>query len=246
MYRALLLLLIPLQVHAITDIEAKRRNQDVDGWGSSVSAGFDAASGNSKKRNWNLGLNTGWQNTNNQIFGWYSRTYESVNDDSVTDNAFAHLRFVHNYREIFGQETFLQYERDPFSALQYRFLAGVGIRLQHQWKANQLVRQGIGLFHEQVEETQGDGSIEAQLTRVNLYTHGETPLGLGKFSGTVYLQPSIDDTDDLRALGRLTYSVPVASNTDLSWQWQTRWDSKPPEGIERRNNTTQLAVSVRF
>ncbi|MEQ3693512.1 MAG: DUF481 domain-containing protein [Alcanivorax sp.] len=246
MYRALLLLLIPLQVNAITDIEAKRRNQSADGWASSINAGFDAASGNSKKRNWNLGLNTGWQNTDHQVFGWYARTYESVNDDSVTDTTFSHLRYVRHYRETFGQETFLQYERDPFAALQSRFLAGAGVRFQYFWQPTQLIRQGVGLFHEQVEETNGDGAIEAQLTRANLYTHGETPFGLGKLAGTVYLQPSIDDTEDLRALGRLSYSVPVASNTDLSWQWQARWDSKPPEGIERRNITTQFAVSVRF
>lgn len=246
MYRALLLLLIPLQVNAITDIETKRRSQDSDGWKSSISAGFDAASGNSKKRNWNLGLNTGWQNTDHQVFGWYSRTYESVNDDSVTDNSFSHLRYVRHYRQAFGQETFLQYERDPFAALKHRFLAGAGIRLQHQWKPDQLIRQGLGLFHEEVEETLGTSTKQAQLTRVNLYTHAESPLGLGKLAGTVYLQPSIDDSEDVRALGRLTYSVPVASNTDLSWQWQSRWDSMPPEGIKRLNNTTQLAISVRF
>lgn len=247
MFRPLLVLtLIPLQTLAITNIEEKRRAQDNDGWQNSAVVGFDAQSGNTKERDWNVGLNTSWQNSEHRAFGWYTRSYESVNDERTSDNTFAHLRFVRHFRASIGQEAFLQYERDPFAQLKYRFLAGGGIRLQKTWQDDQLIRQGIGAFHEEIKEDNGMGETEAQLTRLNLYTHGETPLGYSHILGTVYLQPSIDDTDDVRALARFKMRLPLASNTDLNWQWQTRWDSRPPEGAEELNHQTQLSVAVRF
>ncbi len=247
MFRPLLVLtLIPLQSFAITNIEEKRRAADADGWQSSATVGLDAQSGNTKEREWNLGLNTSWQNAEHRAFGWYTRTYESVNDERTSDNTFAHLRYVHNFRATVGQETFLQYERDPFAELQYRFLAGAGVRFQKHWDDDQLIRQGVGAFHESIKEDNGSGNEEAQLTRLNLYTHGETPLGYSHILGTVYLQPSVDDIDDVRALARFKLRLPLASNTDLSWQWQTRWDSRPPEGAEELNHQTQLSVAVRF
>lgn len=246
-HAVLAFLLLPLtQVHAITNIEEKRRDQDADGWLNSVAAGFDAESGNTKKRLWNVGLNTSWQNQDHRVFGWYTRTYESINDERASDDTFAHLRYVRHHREFFGQEAFLQYERDPFASLQYRFLAGAGVRLQKRWESGTLVRQGVGFFHEQVKEDGGDGGYTNQLTRLNLYTHGETALGYSDLLATVYLQPSVDDADDVRALARFTLRIPVSKQTDLRWQWQSRWDSMPPEGAEHHNHQTQLAVSIRF
>ncbi|MEE3191494.1 MAG: DUF481 domain-containing protein, partial [Pseudomonadota bacterium] len=123
---------------------------------------------------------------------------------------------------------------------------GAGVRFQKTWKEDQLIRQGVGAFHESIKEDNGAGDEEAQLTRLNLYTHGETPLGYSHILGTVYFQPSVDDTDDVRALARFKMRLPLASNTDLNWQWQTRWDSRPPEGAEELNHQTQLSVAVRF
>lgn len=240
------LMLIPLHAQAITNIEEKRRSQDSDGWLNSAALGFDAQSGNSDKRKWNLGLNTSWQKDVHRAFGWYTRTYESVNGQRTSDYSFAHLRYVHDFQAAFGQETFLQYERDPFAALRFRFLAGAGVRFQHTWQEDQLVRQGVGLFHEDIKESEDSEESRAQLTRLNLYTHGETPLGMSHILGTIYLQPSIDDVDDVRALGRFTVRLPVSKNTDLNWQWQTRWDSRPPQGVEALNHQTSLAVAVRF
>lgn len=247
MFRLLFVLaLLPLQTLAITNIEEKRRASDSDGWLNTAALGFDGQSGNTKKRKWNLGLNTSWQNKEHRAFGWYTRSFESVNDERTSESTFAHLRYVHNFRSAIGQETFLQYERDPFAELQYRFLAGAGVRLQKNWQDNQLIRQGIGAFHESINEDNGDGQEKAQLTRVNLYTHGETPLGYSHLLGTIYLQPSVDDTDDVRALARFTLRLPVASNTDLNWQWQTRWDSRPPQGAAELNHKTQLSLAIRF
>ena len=179
MFRPLLVLtLIPLQTFAITNIEEKRRAADADGWQSSATVGLDAQSGNTKEREWNLGLNTSWQNAEHRAFGWYTRTYESVNDERTSDNTFAHLRYVHDFRATVGQETFLQYERDPFAELQYRFLAGAGVRFQKTWKEDQLIRQGVGAFHESIKEDNGAGDEEAATARAGELTAGGRELGL--------------------------------------------------------------------
>ncbi|AHK17299.1 MAG: DUF481 domain-containing protein [Thalassolituus sp.] len=242
---AALILAIPT-AHAITDIEEKRRNGESQGWQNKIEAGFDMESGNNEKRAGSVALNSSWQGQEYRFFSWASRDYESFNGDRTDDNTFAHARMVRNFRERWAQEAFLQYERDPFASLQHRYLAGGGVRFQHKFNDKGLINQGLGLFHEQVEETGTDGTATHELTRVNLYTHFEWAFSHSHFQTTVYVQPSVDDVDDVRSLVRATLTMPVSQQVDFKWQWQSRWDTMPPEGSEYHNHQTQLKLSVRF
>ncbi|WP_430461613.1 DUF481 domain-containing protein [Thalassolituus sp. LLYu03] len=231
---------------AITNIEEKRARDEEPGWHSKAELGFDAESGNNEKRNWNVGLNTSWQNDEDRFFAWGTRAYGSSNGARTDDDAFFHGRFVHHHKAAWSQEVFAQYERDPFAALVHRTLLGAGIRHQNLFSGDSRWFQGAGAFHEEVRERDSEGEYDNQLTRLNLYSHLQWQAGYGMVQTTVYVQPSIDDSDDVRALWQFAYSVPVASQAEVKWQWQSRWDTQPPEGTEYHNHQTHLKLVLRF
>ena len=238
---------VALQAQAITNVEEKRAVEDKPGWHNRAEVGFDAESGNKEKRLWNVGLNTSWQNDQDRVFAWANRVYGSTNGIRTDDNTFFHGRFVHNHKQTWSQESFIQFERDPFAYLMRRALIGGNIRHQNLFGDDNRIYVGAGLFHERVEERDiNNDEFKSQLTRANLYTHLQWGMGYGMLQTTLYIQPSVDDTSDTRALWQFAYSLPVSKIVDLKWQWQSRWDTEPPEGAEYHNHQTHLKLVVRF
>jgi putative salt-induced outer membrane protein YdiY len=231
---------------AITNVEEKRAVDEKPGWHSKAEVGFDAESGNNEKRKWRVGLNTSWQNETDRFFAWGNRAYGSSNGARTDDDTFFHARFVHNHMASWSQEGFAQFERDPFAALLHRMLIGAGVRYQQSFAQESRWFQGAGIFHEQLQERAEGSEYSNQLTRLNLYSHLQWRLNPSMIQTTIYVQPSVDDTDDVRALWQLAITLPVASQTDLKWQWQSRWDTKPPEGTEYHNHQTHLTLAFRF
>lgn len=238
--------LLSFTAQAITNVEEKRAADDQLGWSGKAEVGFDAESGNNEKRKWNLGLNGNWQNDNKRFFTWGSRSYESSNGERTDDDTFIHSRLVLNRREIWSEEFYAQYERDPFAALAHRALIGAGMRYQHAFDEQTRLYQGLGFFHEEVRERVLDEDNSSQLTRLSLYTHIQWRLAYSKLQSTLYFQPSVDEPSDQRALWQLALTLPLGTHTDIKWQWQSRWDTRPPEGTEYHNHQTQLKLVVRF
>lgn len=237
---------LTLPALAITNIEEKRAREDQPGWHSKAEAGFDAESGNNEKRQLSIGLNTSWQNEQDRFFAWGSRTYGTSNGIRTDDDTFFHGRFVHNHRQTWSEEAFAQYERDPFAALMHRALVGVGIRHQNLFSGDSRWYQGVGIFHEEVQEKDSQREYSDQLTRLNLYSHLQWQLEHSLLQTTLYVQPSVDNPDDVRSLWQIAFSVPVASQAEVKWQWQSRWDTRPPEGTEYHNHQTHLKLVLRF
>lgn len=243
---AVLCTALSLPATAITNVEEKRAVDEKDGWNSRLELGFDAEAGNNDKRKWSTGVNTSWQNQQDRFFAWANRTYGSSNGDTTDDDTFFHGRFVHHHLQTWSQEVFAQYERDPFAALIHRALLGTGIRHQTHFDDRGRWYQGLGIFHEEVREQDDSGEYANQLTRLNIYTHLQWPLAHSMLQSTLYFQPSVDDLADQHALWQLALTLPMAEHTDLKWQWQSRWDSRPPEGTEYQNHQTHLKLVIRF
>lgn len=244
--KVLLLLGLSTPVLAITNIEERRLQKDEQGFAGRMELGLDAQAGNNDKRKWSAAFNANWQNDDYRLFSWASRLYETSNGQRTDDDTFFHTRVVRNHRRLWAEEAFIQYERDPFAALSFRALTGAGVRYQRQLNERLRWNQGTGVFHEWVREEETAGERRDQLTRLNLYTHLQWQLATIKLQTTLYFQPVINEPADQRALWQLAATIPLGSQIDLKWQWQTRWDSRPPEGIEEQNHQTQLRLGINF
>ena len=92
--------------------------------------------------------------------GNYRFTYDGPTD--ILNSGFIHLRFRHNYKNIFQPETFVQYQWDKQRGLVYRKLAGANIRYT-LWKGDKWdFNAGLGLLYEE-EKWNYDGVDSAKL-----------------------------------------------------------------------------------
>lgn len=242
-----LLLLMPLPALAIVNVEERRDATPKDGVQGTLELGLDSQWGNNDKRRWSGGINLNWQGQEHRFFAWGNRLYETSNGTRTDDDTFAHARLVLHSRERWSQEFFTQYERDPFARLQDRTLAGAGLR--YQWPVSEDMRwfQGFGMFRERVTETSSLGDDTQWLTRASFYTHMFWRLPERySLQSTLYLQPEVSDHDDLRALWQLSVTVPLTTYLSLKWQWQSRFDNRPPDNTERSNHETRLRLALYF
>ena len=163
---------------------------------------------------------------------------------------------IHNHRKVIASEYFLQYEQDPFSGLKRRFLQGAGLRW-HSWHKPNIDNkqssgdsfQGLGVFNEQVREVDLGRTETDQLYRANIYSHwlyqnsGERPLST---SITLYVQPNLADTDDIKALLQGQVSLPINKKLHFQWKWQSNWDSRPPSDKAKRVHETVMELKYIF
>lgn len=231
--------------YAITNIEERRLTEHDSGWQRIIELGFNGESGNNKKRQWNNAVNASWQNDDIRFFSWASYQYGSSNDIKTDDNAFFHNRLVFNHRRVWAQEVYTQYQSDPFAALERRLLFGAGLRYQHRFSETSFINQGIGVFHEEVREREQKINIEQQ-TRLSLYTFKTWNSGTYRLQSTLYLQPVINDMDDVKAIWQWALVMPLGPRTEWRWQWQSNWDSKPPANTVKDNHKTQFKWAFRF
>lgn len=250
------LLITSISSQAITNIEKARTASSELGLKGHVRLRFSGKDGNNEETKWGLGGHGRWSNEKLSWLNWYSRDYQKNNGYLSDDHTFLHSRLIHNHQEFMATEYFIQYEQDPFAGLKRRLLQGIGLRF-HSWhKANKNNQQssgdsfqGIGLFNEHVREVDLGSTQVEQRYRGNLYSHwlfqgaGEKALSS---SITLYLQPDLAETDDVKALLQAQLTVPIHAQLHLQWQWQSNWDSRPPTGIAKEVHETKVQFKYSF
>lgn len=258
-YRFLLLICLGLLSQpsfAISNIEKERTSKNDDGWNGNIRLKFEGKDGNNEETELGLGLHARWNNDKISWLNWYNREYDRYDGDTTDDDTFAHTRLIHNHREVIASEYFLQYEQDPFSGLKRRFLQGIGLRW-HSWnKPNSGEKQssgdafqGLGIFSEHIREVDLGETQSEHLYRANIYSHwlyqhsGERAISA---SVTVYIQPNLADTDDLKGLLQAQVSLPINEKLHFQWKLQGNWDSRPPSGKAKKTHETLMELKYIF
>ncbi len=253
---ASVLFLFPIFSHAITNIEKERTQKIEAGWNGHVHFKFSGKDGNNEETDWGIGSHIRWNNQDYKWLNWYSRDYERNNGYRTDDQTFLHTRLIQNHQQTLAAEYFLQYQQSPFAGLKRRLLIGSGLRWHNLHIANTDGNslsadgfQGIGVFQEQVREVDLGTTQVEQRYRANLYSHwlyqaaGERAIST---SATLYLQPDINNSDDVKALFQAQLTLPISEQLHLQWKWQSNWDSRPPSGVSREVHETKMQLKYSF
>jgi putative salt-induced outer membrane protein YdiY len=251
-----ILMLLPSFSYAITNIEKERTSKAEAGWNGNLRFKFSGKDGNNEQTEWGIGSHIRWSNSAYKWLNWYSRDYERNNGYRTDDETFLHTRLIQNHQQTIATEYFIQYEQAPFAGLKRRLLLGTGIRW-HNWSkintGNQQSSgdsfQGLGIFNEQIREVDlGSTQIE-QRYRGNVYSHwlyqaaGERAIST---SATLYLQPDLADSDDVKVLLQAQLTLPITEQLHLQWKWQSNWDSRPPSGVSKEVHETKMQLKYSF
>ena len=177
---------------------------------------------------------------------------ESSGDRSV-NRGFVHARGTWMQSPRFGWEAFGQLETDEFIRLDRRSLLGAGIRygVFQRERATMFIGQGLMGEWERIDEEAAAGAPfdrDRNLVRLTSYlvVRRQSRDERVELSGTIYVQPAIDDVSDYRVLQQSRLSTALTENWSLVVQLNVRHDSEPEFDVDETDLELSTGFGFRF
>lgn len=238
-----LLWAVTLPAQAIVSMEELHFSKGKPGSSAGISLNLSGARGNEDKSSIGFGANyrlTTQESSLNLFTASYNRgETKGVRD---TNNAFFHARHIRDVSANKTWEVFAQLERNEFTRLKLRSLAGGGLRKKLYYDDLKQMLLGLGLFYsvEELENTTANEESKTQVTRVNFYNLNRFSwTDNSKIYTTLYAQPVINHWNDYRILAVASLKVAIDANLKLNVSVNVTHDSEPPLGV-RKTDTRYL------
>lgn len=241
---------LPLPAQAIVNIEGMRGGGKEPGISGSVSLSVNSTSGNSDTMAASTSGRLQWRQEHALTFLIASLAYGKSNQVRNTNKAFGHLRHVIEHGERLAYEGFIQAERNEFTRLTLRTLAGAGARLTLYENENGRVHLGVGAFRsaETLDESPGltDSGTE-RLWRANIYLALHYALNKQlRIASTSYYQPATGDHGDYRLLEQASLKLAISDQLALKLSLDIAHDSLPPQTIKKTDTSYMTGLEYYF
>lgn len=234
---------------AIVNMEDLHTGKPRDGFSGNVLLSLTSSSGNVDKEDYSVGSRLQWHREPRTQFLIFNASYGKVDGVKNTQKTFLHLRHIEHLRERLAAEAYLQQDTNEFARLDYRRLYGGGLRLtllEEEQQGN--IYLGLGAYHAQ-EKISGDPPDAGKYSewRASSYliltyqASANTVL-----ASTTYYQPKFGATSDYRALQQAAARVRISDRLALVVSADYSFNSRPPEGVSKRETTYRTSLSVDF
>lgn len=223
---------------AVAQVNTERMRRIVDeGFHIQVSASGAYATGNTEFLQVNSGGRIDAVQGDHAGFIVSQFSLARANDAAVLSRAFAHIRYNNDVTPLVTAELFAQVERDEQQLLARRYLVGGGVRFNVIDEATHGFALGTTPMFELEQLREGavlpGGDTESIGYRLSNYVTGRFKVSETTFaSATTYVQPRLNDFNDVRVLAQGRLGVDVNKNLRVQLTANTRYDSRPPVGIE--------------
>ena len=165
-----------------------------------------------------------------------------------TNRSFSHLRWVKRHRPRIAWEAFAQHQFDEFQRLDTRWLLGGGSRLTLREEEHHEMFLGLGYMFEFERLDLPEASPEDRESRRHrLTTYFSTRFETSEkvsFVNTLYVQPRLDQWDDIRLLEEAELEVRLGERVSLGMALSIQHDSEPPQGV--KDTDLALTNKLRF
>ncbi len=145
----------------------------------------------------------------------------------------------------------MQAERDEFTRLSFRGLAGGGLRrtlLERDAVAAAYL--GLGIMYEREilrRDFHTSDPRDESIARANTYLSIQTRFNAQThFSNTVFYQPAVADVTDFRLLEEAAIHVRLAKDMELRLDAEVRYDSRPPQTVKTTDIIYTTGITVSF
>ena len=167
-----------------------------------------------------------------------------------SNEGLAHARQAWRWGGPWWIETFAQADYDRSRALEGRGLAGGGVRLRLYADNKTFLRWGSGYMIEREWLDLPPGASHADRStahRWNNYLALQWGFGKGgRCALTAYAQPRVDAPGDARLLADGRLGADLGARVSLVNSLKLRYDSRPPDGIEKLDLSFKSGVEVSF
>ena len=239
---------LPLPMSAQVNVEALRQDDPPLGYSGSFGGDLTVRTGNVDLVQ--LGVN-----------GRLYRVTESVTSLIVgngglgllggsrfSSSGLLHYRQTYRYNKRISPEWWGQWNYDRPQLLNFRIVAGSGVRTSFASGEWGQFGMGSALMLEHERLNLPDPAVHDDQTTTIRWSYFVTLRAVPNenlvITSTTYLQPEFDDFNDVRTLTNLRIATSITDELDLTVSFDLRYDSKPPDGI--RALDTSLRTGVRY
>ena len=230
----------------------KLRSLDVDGRAASLNGDFALLAGNSEAVNVGGGLRFDYRMGKHYAFLIGSARYGESRTRRYQERLFAHLRYTYDLTTRLVGELFGQGERDAFTLLQVRLLAGGGLRIRYFDKDRKRlgIFQGASLMYE-FEDLDADkaGAHPATVAVMRWSNYLNLRIVLTdktNFINTLYVQPRVDAFGDVRILDEALLAIALTKHVTFTTAFSLRHDSRPPGDVKQTDLAMRNGLTVSF
>lgn len=176
-------------------------------------------------------------------FGW-------LDGDRFSNGGLLHARYARSLSRVFSTEGFGQIDYDKSRYLDFRSLAGIGLRLSIYQKETFRIVWGTSYMLERERYDLPAGAhhpIDETVHRWNNYLNIAASLSDKlDFAWIIYSQPRFVDFEDIRLLSEASLSIRVSRYLSLTNTYRLRYDNEPPDGIEDLDSALLMGLQGNF
>jgi len=174
----------------------------------------------------------------------FSGEYGKTNSIEDTNNIYIHYRYIHTLMsEVLRGEFFLQTQEDKFKEIEYRRLAGLGLRI----KMDKFIHYGtgyigIGAFFED-KKYLNESESQKYIVLNNYIAYSIAFSENTTLAYRLDYQPVIDDFANYVVVQKLSFVTKINEKLDLTISMVYDVASIPAEGVDK-NNFSQITGFV--
>jgi hypothetical protein len=250
MMRFLLLLhIFILSGFAIIDVGTVDFGEKPEGFSGSAFGSFQKKRGNTDKDEMEYGGRIQYDTP--ETITWLQGAVEKdqVSDVPTDDNAFIHLRHIHQlFDPRWAMEFYTQAKKDKFKYLQNRSIYGAGLRYKIADSAQYgKLFAGLSAMGEKIRYTQNEAYADEHNYRLSSYLSYTIKMDKNlEFSYLGYYQPKIDNGSDYTASSTAELMIHLTRVIDLSYQLELDYDADPALNVQKKDTRQKLSFVYRF
>jgi hypothetical protein len=245
-----LILLTAGPASAQVNIERLRIGGDSVGISGVARVSVTFASGNTEKQRGDMELRLDWLRPGTESFAIVSGDFDWTGGKRVSNRGLAHIRHILGRGARIRPEAFAQINYDKARNLDFRNLAGAGIRILLHSGGKGRASLGAAWMYEHEELDLPPGSIhplETSHHRLSSFlTLSLEPREGVAIASTTYAQPRFDAFDDIRLLSQSRLSAQVLGPLVLDVTFDLSYDAEPPDDTESLDTSLRTGIGIRF
>lgn len=224
---------------AIVNIEDLRRDGE-KGFYANLSGSLSFSRGNRNRDSFSLQSSFDYNLDNIETLYVIKRSEKKINKSTYDSATLLHVRLNYLFDKNPSLEAFVQYSKNPFRKFNKRELFGLGAR----FNINEKQKAGVGLMSEHEEDV---SALSDNTLRITSYVHNEFPIGENIiFDISAFLQPSTNSLSDYKATLIGQFEFLINKSFKISFQYNTYYDSKPPNGAVKKEEGLATIFSYNF
>ncbi len=246
----LLLQIFILSSFAIIDVSTVDFGEKPEGFSGSAFGSFQKKRGNTDKDEMEYGGRIQYDTP--ETITWLQGAVEKdqVSDVPTDDNAFIHLRHIHQlFDPRWAMEFYTQAKKDKFKYLQSRTVYGTGLRYKIADSAQYgKLFMGLSAMGEKNRYTHQDEVYEDEHNyRLSAYLSYTIKMDKNlEFSYLGYYQPKIDNGSDYTTSSTVEMMIHLTQVIDLSYQLEFDYDADPISNVQKKDTRQKLSFVYRF